>query len=72
MAKRMRRSISRPAQSKEFSVKLADDSLKPEHEYVLDFRFNLADGTPWASAGHELAWAQFELSAKKIAAADDR
>ena len=39
--------------------------IQPEHEYILDFRFNLADGTPWAAAGHELAWEQFELAARK-------
>ncbi len=55
----------KPGESKEFSVKLADDVLKPEHEYILDFRFNLAQATPWASAGHELAWEQFELAARK-------
>jgi beta-galactosidase len=50
-----------PGKSKEFTVVLDEVELRPEHEYILDFRFNLAQATPWTPAGHELAWEQFVL-----------
>ncbi len=52
----------RAGKTGEFSVQLGDFKLNPEHEYILDFRFYLAHNTPWAPAGHELAWEQFELT----------
>jgi beta-galactosidase len=52
-------------ESREFTVPVDEKLLKDGHEYVLDFRFNLVDATPWAAAGHELAWEQFELPVSK-------
>jgi beta-galactosidase len=53
-----------PGVSREFTVNLGAAQLRPDHEYVLDFRFNLLHGTSWAPAGHELAWEQFVLNEK--------
>lgn len=33
----------------------------PGREYFLEVRFTLRSNTPWAEAGHEVAWEQFEL-----------
>ena len=34
---------------------------EPGASYWLDIQYNLAAPTPWADAGHEVAWAQFRL-----------
>ncbi|UCH36618.1 MAG: DUF4981 domain-containing protein [Armatimonadota bacterium] len=34
---------------------------QPGAEYWLDLSFTLAEATAWAPAGHEVAWAQFQL-----------
>lgn len=53
-----------PGESKDFQL-VPDKALTAaSREYVLDMRFVLADATPWAEAGHELAWEQFVLPAK--------
>jgi beta-galactosidase len=57
-----------PGQSKEFTVALDGTPLSPEHEYILDFRFNLIHDVPWAPAKHELAWEQFIVAPKDQAA----
>ena len=40
---------------------------EPGVEYWLNIRFLLAASTAWAPAGHELAWAQFELPLQSAA-----
>ncbi len=35
--------------------------IEPGVEYVLDLRFNLASGKPWAPRGHEVGWVQLAL-----------
>lgn len=40
------------------------DILKPGTDYWLNLNFTLAAETTWADAGHEVAWAQFELPQK--------
>ena len=37
---------------------------KPAAAAYLNLRFTLANATPWAASGHEIAWAQFALPAK--------
>jgi beta-galactosidase len=55
----------KPGESREFEVAIDDSTLRPECEYILDFRFNLASAAPWAPAGHELAWEQFVIAEAK-------
>jgi beta-galactosidase/beta-glucuronidase len=43
-------------------------SLKASTDYWLNVSFVLKTGTAWAKAGHEIAWAQFELPQKASAA----
>jgi beta-galactosidase/beta-glucuronidase len=45
---------------------------QPQTEYWLQLSFHLADATPWAEAGHEVAWAQFQLpiSERKVTPPD--
>ncbi|TWU22703.1 glycoside hydrolase family 2 TIM barrel-domain containing protein [Bythopirellula polymerisocia] len=49
--------------------------LEDPAEYLLTIKFELADSTLWAEAGHVVAWDQFELSSvppdASIAAAED-
>jgi len=40
-------------------------------DYRLEVSFRLADDAPWADAGHEVAWAQFELGPRGVAGALD-
>jgi beta-galactosidase len=47
--KRITLPLTRPAQ------------LAPGAEYFLEVRFSLKSATPWAEAGHEVAWEQFSL-----------
>ncbi|MEI7025510.1 glycoside hydrolase family 2 TIM barrel-domain containing protein, partial [Paenibacillus sp. y28] len=46
--------------------------IKPESEYWLNVQYSLANGTSWAEAGHEVAWAQIELPYEAIAAGTDQ
>jgi beta-galactosidase len=48
---------------KEFTVPLPKLESKPGTEYFLNFSFKLKRDTPWAPAGHEIAWDQFALPA---------
>lgn len=41
---------------------------KSGEEYLLNLSFVLAENTPWAKAGHEVAWAQFVLPVENIQA----
>lgn len=50
-----------PGDTARVQVPIEKPSLTPGAEYVLEVRFNLAEDTPWAEAGHTVAWEQFEL-----------
>jgi len=51
-----------PAGSREIvTVPLEKPALQPGVEYWLTLSFTLAEDTPWAEKGHEVAWEQFKL-----------
>jgi len=51
-----------PAGSREIvTVPLEKPPLQPGVEYWLTLSFTLAEDTPWAEKGHEVAWEQFKL-----------
>ncbi len=50
-----------PGDTARIQVPLEQPSLTPGAEYVLELRFTLAEDTPWAEAGHTVAWEQFDL-----------
>lgn len=51
-----------PGESAELSVPFTLPSvIKAKTDYWLTLQFNQATDTKWAKAGHEVAWAQFEL-----------
>ena len=45
----------------EVTLSLKGLRLHPGDEAFLNLHFTLAEATPWADAGHEVAWAQFKL-----------
>ncbi len=60
-----------PREKKKVALPLAlPGQLAPGAEYFLEVRFSLSQATPWAEAGHEIAWEQFLLpwSAPAVAA----
>ncbi len=50
-----------PGQRREVKIDLRPIEAKPGVEYFLNLSFRLKEETPWAPAGHEVAWEQFEL-----------
>jgi beta-galactosidase/beta-glucuronidase len=50
-----------PGESTVVTVPLQRPALRPGVEYWLTLHFVLADDTPWAERGHEVAWAQFQV-----------
>jgi beta-galactosidase/beta-glucuronidase len=54
-------------ESKLVSIPYQLPDPKPGSEYLLTISFQLVDDTKWASRGHEIAWAQFDLPAVKVA-----
>ncbi len=50
-----------PQESREVHLPYTPPVLKPGAEAFLTVRFTLAEDTPWAAAGHEIAWEQFAL-----------
>jgi beta-galactosidase len=52
-----------PRETKSVSIPIIPIGLAPGVEYFLDVIFTLRHEVPWAAAGHEIAWAQFALSA---------
>jgi beta-galactosidase len=52
-----------PREEKEYTLALPKIEAQPGVEYWLNFSFKLKSATPWAPAGHEIAWDQFELPA---------
>jgi len=51
----------KPHESRTIRVPLKPFTPEPGAEYWLDIVFRLKKDTPWASAGHEVAWEQFRL-----------
>jgi beta-galactosidase len=47
--------------SEEISISVERPELAPGSECYLSVHFELADASPWADAGHEVAWEQFEM-----------
>ncbi len=55
-------SLNTPAGASEsVTIPFRQPALTPDTEYWLTMSFTLAQDTPWAEQGHEVAWAQFEL-----------
>jgi beta-galactosidase len=50
-----------PAGREIVSVPLEKPELEPGAEYWLTLSFTLAEQTPWAEKGHEVAWEQFKI-----------
>ncbi len=50
-----------PGESTTVHVPLADVAPPTGKDAILTVRFVLAEATPWAAAGHEIAWGQFRL-----------
>ncbi len=50
-----------PAQKGTVTIPLPPITPEPGVEYWLNLSFRLTDAAPWAEAGHEVAWEQFEL-----------
>lgn len=54
--------LSTPAgASEEIAIPLPQPALKSGAEYWLNLSWSLAADTPWAKAGHEVAWEQLEV-----------
>jgi beta-galactosidase len=47
--------------SETLHIPFSEPPLQPGAEYWLTLSFTLADDTPWASRGHEVAWEQFRV-----------
>ncbi len=50
-----------PRETKTVAVPFAPFTPAPATEYFLELSFKLKAATPWAPAGHEIAWEQFKL-----------
>ena len=50
-----------PREKKMLTVPVQFATPAPGVEYFLEVSFKLKDRTPWADAGHEIAWEQFQL-----------
>lgn len=50
-----------PEASQNITVPVKDFTPKPGREYFLTVSFTLKKTTPWAKAGHEIAWDEFKL-----------
>jgi beta-galactosidase/beta-glucuronidase len=53
-----------PGGEAEVTVPFMPGKAVPGAEEWLNIRFTLAEGTPWAERGHEVAWAQFAMPAE--------
>ncbi|MCC3356962.1 glycoside hydrolase family 2 TIM barrel-domain containing protein [Bacillus sp. REN16] len=61
-----------PGESGEISIPFTLPSLiKANTDYWLNVQFNQTTETKWANAGHEVAWAQFELPVRESVEAKD-
>lgn len=52
-----------PGEGRELTLNLGGDAIDGPGEWLLNIRFALREATPWAEAGHEVAWAQLALPA---------
>jgi beta-galactosidase len=52
-----------PREKKKLALPVQPITPAPGVEYFLEVSFKLKNGTPWADAGHEVAWDQFPLPA---------
>ncbi|OAM88401.1 DUF4981 domain-containing protein [Termitidicoccus mucosus] len=50
-----------PREAKRIAIPLRALTPEPGVEYFLEVSFTLREKTPWADAGHEVAWEQFKL-----------
>jgi len=50
-----------PAEREIITVPFEKPELEPDAEYWLTLSFSLAEKTPWAEKGHEVAWEQFKV-----------
>jgi beta-galactosidase len=50
-----------PRETKAVAIPFAPIAPAPATEYFLELSFKLKADTPWAPAGHEVAWEQFKL-----------
>ncbi|HET7625047.1 MAG TPA: glycoside hydrolase family 2 TIM barrel-domain containing protein, partial [Verrucomicrobiae bacterium] len=50
-----------PGATKQVTIPMEAFQPEPGAEYFLELRFELKNDLPWAEAGHELAWDEFEL-----------
>jgi beta-galactosidase len=50
-----------PRETKTVAIPFAPIAPAPATEYFLELSFKLKADTPWAPAGHEVAWEQFKL-----------
>jgi beta-galactosidase/beta-glucuronidase len=51
-----------PGQSETITLPGLADMIDPAVDCWLEISFSLAEGMPWAEAGHEVAWAQVQVS----------
>ncbi|MDC7221978.1 MAG: glycoside hydrolase family 2 TIM barrel-domain containing protein [Spirochaetales bacterium] len=56
-----------PFETKALNIAYDWPGLKEGEEAFITFRFCLKKESPWAPAGHEVAWEQFSLSSKTLA-----
>ncbi len=56
----------KPTQTKEYKLDYVLKELRPGAEYWLNISLSMAEPSPWAIAGHEVAWEQFLLPVKKV------
>lgn len=57
-----------PGEAKEYTIPIKQPELKPGAEYLLKVSFVLAQDTPWAEKGWEIAFDQFEVPYEKPSA----
>ncbi len=60
-----------PTQSRQVTIEFKPVTPEPGAECFLDLSFTLKDKQPWAPAGHELAWEEFNLPIEKPATVAD-
>jgi beta-galactosidase len=58
-----------PTDSRTVRIPLSAIEPQPGVEYWLDLSFRLAEDSPWAEEGHEVAWEQFKLDLEVAAPA---
>lgn len=55
-----------PGESETMTIPFTTPVLQPATDYWLNLRFTLASDCSWAAAGHEVAWAQFQLPLTRL------